>query len=749
MSTRFVGPLPVGRHLGPLLVALMALVLLGGCAMGHPLGGRLSSGHDLHSPVPSRLSDSRPKHPATSLVQTEGMGSAGGFPEQTTDAFQGGRATGCLEEEARPPGWPNLSSGDSEELLAPFLACTSVADFMELQRGVDMPRLVEALDDWHAVRLGALGPLGADAAEVLNRKRASYLVYATEEYGVVYAEVFATFVLHSAFDDELKQVLVLLARDKQLGQTLGLMPAVRAELERRGLKLSDYADRGEQPGDVLRGLGRAARDALNSTQQSDGARYMNMSAQLLQLPPPYRESFHEVERALMRQHFAPDSVALGCFDHLTFGMPLGFYHLVAGSGHGLYSLTQGQYEQATRELAPAALMGALYARGKAMRYLSEARGVTSAGMGLQVMELRLGAIKEMARQLEARLGADGIRELARYIQANREAAAFVGAGGEPAAAALFEARGDVAKAQVWLSQAKPQRAGPQAARSGAGKSSGGVADVAEEPARPRASAEKSFGGMASLVDVELGLTPEVVEAKLFQAELETAGPRLPADVALLKQQRPSLEAPPPGVPEGSALWSEYVTYRGKRLAELAQGKAVEGPLRWEAYEQMRGLFARGLVFERIMVALFRADAALPRAQRRWLKDFNMPRVETNVGVAKEGVPGVRYADVLVIEEQPPAGQPPRVETFSFKSRNLASLTGDLLKAQMTADARDALRYYGGTLDIRRPSLKLRVRVQRVRLIYEGDSLKPKAPGRLQFAVNETQNAVKGVEVLVQ
>ncbi|MBN1208978.1 MAG: hypothetical protein JXB05_29240 [Myxococcaceae bacterium] len=131
-----------------------------------------------------------------------------------------------------------------------------------------------------------------------------------------------------------------------------------------------------------------------------------------------------------------------------------------------------------------------------------------------------------------------------------------------------------------------------------------------------------------------------------------------------------LEALPPGVPESSALWREYVAYREGRLSELKAGERAKGPLRWEGYEWLRGRFARGLAFERSMVALLRADAALPRAQRLWLRDFVDPRIETCVGVAKEGQPGVRFADVLVIERQPPAGQPPRVESFSFKSRDL-------------------------------------------------------------------------------
>ena len=149
--------------------------------------------------------------------------------------------------------------------------------------------------------------------------------------------------------------------------------------------------------------------------------------------------------------------------------------------------------------------------------------------------------------------------------------------------------------------------------------------------------------------------------------------------------------------------------------------------------------------------LLQADAALPKAQRRFLQDFEQPRIETNVGVAKPGESGVRYADVLVIEEGSLSG-PPRVETFSFKSRDLSLLKGRALITQMVADARDALSYYGQVLNIRRPSLHLResqVQVHRVRLIYEGGKLMPENPRTLKDAANNAQDKVQGVEVLFE
>ncbi|MFY0576779.1 hypothetical protein ACN28S_22770 [Cystobacter fuscus] len=56
-------------------------------------------------------------------------------------------------------------------------------------------------------------------------------------------------------------------------------------------------------------------------------------------------------------------------------------------------------------------------------------------------------------------GEEGLRELARYIQASREAGRFVAVGGMDAALALYEARGEVAKARPLMSKAGP---GPRA-----------------------------------------------------------------------------------------------------------------------------------------------------------------------------------------------------------------------------------------------------------------------------------------------
>ncbi|HZI05229.1 MAG TPA: hypothetical protein VEZ71_14455, partial [Archangium sp.] len=552
--------------------------------------------------------------------------------------------------------------------------------------------------------------------------------------------------------------LFWLAQQKRLDTTLGLMPRARAELEARGLKLSARPDRDFQPGDLLRGAGRAVTDLLTHEQEKN-AWYTHYTRQRGQLPPSYQQDLDEVEQEAAKQHYSARNVLLGSVDNVTFGVPLGFYYLAAGTGHGLYSLSQGEYEQAVRELTPLALLATVYVGGKGVRTLYEARG-GGAGLqrGLETVRVRVSLLAERTRELQARLGAgvEGMRELARYIQARREAGRFVAVGGVDAALALYEARGNVARARPLMSRAKPGASGSPPVKSGEGASAGKATAAADDAARPspkQPPVAQGQGTLASLVDDGVGHTREVVEAKLAAAELEATGPRLPKDVKVLEQHRPALEAPPPEA-QGSPRWREYVEYYNKRLKEVESGTAAEGPLKWAPYEQLRGWFARGLAFERDMVRLLKADAEKPRAQRSLLGDFEKPRIEIQLGVRKPGT-GLRYADVLVVEEGALGGGPRRVEAFSFKSRKLSGFDPDALTAQMIEDANEALQKYGERLDIRRDSLQRlfgdagEVQVSRVRLIYEGGELMPKDAKLLGRAVEETRAAVPGVEVVVQ
>ena len=289
-------------------------------------------------------------------------------------------------------------------------------------------------------------------------------------------------------------------------------------------------------------------------------------------------------------------------------------------------------------------MVALYAGGKGVRFLSEARGApgtsTGAARALQGLELRLEELKATVERLRGQLGSEGLQELARYLRADPEAALLVAEGGEAGASASTRPGATCRRRRPWLSQAKSDRPGSSRTRGGAGKSQGGVASLADDAA---------------------GLSREVLETKLLELELEIPGPRLSGDVAALEKQLTALEKSPPAGATGQPLWSEYLDYGRERLADLRQGtkgrrgRTLEPPLKWEGYQEMRGLWLRGLAFERDMAKLLRDDAALPRAQRRFLQDFEDPRVETYVGVRKPAT-DLRFADVLVIEQKPSPGR---------------------------------------------------------------------------------------------
>ncbi|MGZ3461506.1 MAG: hypothetical protein ACXU86_23700 [Archangium sp.] len=105
------------RRFGTLFPVLLALVL-SGCATGHPPGALLG-GYGHRSPAPSFLSEASdgPLRRASSSAQEVAAGSAGGFPEQTADAFQVVQEASGLGEEARHPAGAALYLEQARQLL--------------------------------------------------------------------------------------------------------------------------------------------------------------------------------------------------------------------------------------------------------------------------------------------------------------------------------------------------------------------------------------------------------------------------------------------------------------------------------------------------------------------------------------------------------------------------------------------------------------------------------------------------------
>jgi hypothetical protein len=96
-----------------LLLAVLALLLLGGCATGSPRGALLSGARP-RPPTPAFLADTGPRHEAP---PEEAAGSGGGFFEEKADAFQGVQEASGLEEEERHPAGAPLYLEQARQLL--------------------------------------------------------------------------------------------------------------------------------------------------------------------------------------------------------------------------------------------------------------------------------------------------------------------------------------------------------------------------------------------------------------------------------------------------------------------------------------------------------------------------------------------------------------------------------------------------------------------------------------------------------
>jgi len=243
----------------------------------------------------------------------------------------------------------------------------------------------------------------------------------------------------------------------------------------------------------------------------------------------------------------------------------------------------------------------------------------------------------------------------------------------------------------------------------------------ERPERVASAAGEEVSSLESLVDVAAGDTMEVVQAKFAMEEALSPGMRLPRNVEMVRRVKPSVDRPRADVSPDDVRWREYCEYYDKRLTEMEAAEAasklesVDSPRSWSSYQTLRNTFERGIKYQRARTAALRAQAANGQ-----LPGFSQPHIQANAGVIKVDL---RFADVIIIERQVVPGQPPRVETYSFKSCDFKLLDIEEARALIRAHARDAVRYYGGELDIRTPEVGMRgerVKVTKAHLVYDAE-----------------------------
>jgi hypothetical protein len=259
--------------------------------------------------------------------------------------------------------------------------------------------------------------------------------------------------------------------------------------------------------------------------------------------------------------------------------------------------------------------------------------------------------------------------------------------------------------------------------------------TAEPRPLPAATAEAAAAGAERLVTVTGRLRAprdlSAIRAKLVEAEALETGARQTAVLKDLVRLRPLPERPPAGLPAGEALWRDYVTYWERRFSELsAPGARVAGirpPLTWENYQSD-------------VSAMLQGEVEKPQGKRRLLHEMARPRMEENVGLAHEGSDARTYVDQFALDEAALESNAPRVETFSTKQRDFTRMDKGAIATQVQADAREAFKKYGGTVEIRRPGHPLferSVTVTQVHVVYD-ESVVPQ-----DLALREEMKSIAG------
>ncbi len=318
-----------------------------------------------------------------------------------------------------------------------------------------MGAVLDYLDEWQTVVLGALGPLSTTALQArVDQARAHVIRDTAHDYDLARGEVFTLSIINKSYDDDLRAILTDLAQDRRLAATIGRMPSAQAALAQRGIRLADFHDRGQTAGDLLRGGGNAVSGIVGSIPLARDTTAMEYLSRRQDLPAPYVAALDQIDNAQMTQAMTPGNVALattlGGLDQATFGavsMIRGVGGAAVGLVRGAVDLGRGNLEEGAQEIFPALL---LVATAIGLRLALR----PGAAAGATTLEGRLALLAEESqaalRPLRAELGDAQILRAAQIIRADSRAAFLVQQYGERGVQALLAADGDVAAARTAL-----------------------------------------------------------------------------------------------------------------------------------------------------------------------------------------------------------------------------------------------------------------------------------------------------------
>jgi hypothetical protein len=329
------------------------------------------------------------------------------------------------------------SMSDKGRAIADLLMTLSMPEFIDIQSRLDMAAVLDQLDTWNAVRVGTLGPVRA-GRDRLNRLRADLIFQATREGTMPEAEIIAHWIFNNMYGNDIRDVLMLLAADQHLYNTVDEMPAVLELLRSRGIDRREFQDRDWKVGDVGRALKNFTDRFLGSSPAQKGWSGAKWSSRILDMPQAYQDAMWQVWMAIANETLTPRNIVLGELDYLAFNIPSSVIGLATGTVSGIKQLARGHVEAGTEQLTGSVIFVLTLALGvRAFR-----RSARMAAM----LEMTPEGGAALAR-LRASIGQKGIDRVARYVQADSQAAFLVREQGLAGIEALAKAEGKVAAAR--------------------------------------------------------------------------------------------------------------------------------------------------------------------------------------------------------------------------------------------------------------------------------------------------------------
>ncbi|MGL4597460.1 MAG: EndoU domain-containing protein [Bacteroidia bacterium] len=339
-------------------------------------------------------------------------------------------------------------------ILEIFRSAETAFEFIRIQQAIEETMTMDTLlkkvgGGWMSVLIGSIGPV-LSGINALNKARAERIIhFSTSGYPDFVAETFVLFILSTAYNDDVAAVLSEIDSQNRMPDSILRHETVKEMLNQRGISLSSYKKK-----DI--GFWQGAGEGLITSTFPDVGT-LSWSMDMESLPSLFYNAIRQSQWGVMA-----DSIGnpLSWADYLMLNLPSTIYGTGAALVSGISNLSQGQYEEAGRELVgPTLLLLSLFGVKSSSKTINGPDGPNSFVMPkftgpIPIEVSRLTTVMQLSADASAvvvnlhkTIGKQGIIDVAAYARKNLRNTMFLQKNGMAGAEALWKAKGDILVAE--------------------------------------------------------------------------------------------------------------------------------------------------------------------------------------------------------------------------------------------------------------------------------------------------------------